>query len=63
MSSNPPPDVQAAAAKVQTWLDSQQRALTPAEIAKLSSAEKLDYTRARSTAVKMPDWRNPRAAG
>ncbi len=60
MSNNPPPNVQAAAGVVQSWLDQQQRVLTADEIAKLSPAERLDYTRARSQAQKMPDWKDPR---
>ncbi|CCE06451.1 hypothetical protein BRAS3843_1730020 [Bradyrhizobium sp. STM 3843] len=61
MSASPPPDVAVAAQKVQSWLDSQQRALTPDEIANLSPADRLEYTRARSQQTSMPAWKDPRA--
>jgi hypothetical protein len=34
---------------------------TPEQIAAMSPAEKLDYTRERSQKTKMPDWQDPRA--
>lgn len=40
----------------------QQGKLSAAEIAKLSPAARLDYTRAQSTEKKMPDWKDPRSA-
>jgi hypothetical protein len=36
---------------------------TPEEIARMSPADRLDYTRSRSQQTKMPDWRDPRAVG
>jgi hypothetical protein len=59
--STPPPNVQAAAAIVNEWLDSQQGTLTPEQIARLGPAQKLDYTRRRSQETQMPAWRDPRA--
>ena len=46
MVNNPPPDVAAAAAKVQSWLNGQapQKA-TDADFAKMSNADRLDYVR------------------
>lgn len=46
MSGNPPPDVAAAAAKVEAWLQGQppQKA-TDAEFKAMSPAQKLDYAR------------------
>jgi hypothetical protein len=57
----PPPHVQRGAADVQHWLDQQNPTRkSPAEIAQMSWAERLDYTRAASAARKMPDWCDPR---
>ena len=36
------------------------RRLSADEIAKLTPAQRLDYTRAASNARKMPDWQDPR---
>jgi len=57
----PPPHVQRGAADVQHWLDQQNPTPKSAEeIARMTPAERLDYTRAASAARKMPDWRDPR---
>lgn len=60
MSGTPPPNVQAAAAVVQAYLDSQQGPLSAEAYAKLSPAEKLDYSR-RFDQSKMPAWKDPRS--
>jgi hypothetical protein len=62
MTGTPPPDsVRAAAAVVEQWVREQEtRRLSADEIAKLTPAQRLDYTRAASNARKMPDWQDPR---
>jgi hypothetical protein len=62
MATLPPRHVSDAAAVVNGWLDQQQRALSPDEIAKLSPADRLDYTRTRSQQTQMPAWKDPRTA-
>jgi hypothetical protein len=59
--SSAPPDVAAAAAKVQSWLDSQNAVPKSAEeIAKMSPRERLDYSR-KFDQSKMPEWKDPRS--
>ena len=54
MTATPPPNVQAAAAVVNSWLNEQEnKMLTDAEHAKLTPAQKLDYAR-RFDQSKMP---------
>jgi len=60
MSNTPPPDIQAAALKVQQWLDQQEGSKSVDEIIKMTPAERLDYTRMRSQQTQMPDWKDPR---
>jgi hypothetical protein len=38
----------------------QPERLTADQIAKLSPADRLDYTRQRSQQTEMPEWRDPR---
>jgi hypothetical protein len=58
--ATPPDDVKAAAAVVDVWVRQQEnRQLSAEEIAKLSPAERLDYSR-RFDQTKMPAWRDPR---
>jgi hypothetical protein len=58
----PPPHIQRSAADVQRWLDQQNvTPKTPEEIARMTPAERLDYTRAASAARPMPEWRDPRS--
>ena len=46
MSNSPPPEIQAAAAKVQSWLDSQPPLkATDEQFKAMSPAQRLDYTR------------------
>lgn len=60
MSTNtPPPEVAAAAAVVQSWID-QQNGKQPARARKMSDAEKLDHCR-KFDQSKMPDWKDPRS--
>jgi hypothetical protein len=58
--STPPPDVAEAAAKVQQWLD-KPVVKTVEEIARMSQAERLDYSR-RFNQTAMPEWKDPRGA-
>jgi hypothetical protein len=56
----PPPEVQRAAGQVQDWLDRQNaKPKSPEEIARMSFAERLDYSRLWDQ-TKMPAWRDPR---
>jgi len=56
----PPPEVQRAAGQVQTWLDQQNPTRkSPAEIAKMTPAQRLDYARLWDQS-KMPAWSDPR---
>jgi hypothetical protein len=55
----PPVHVQRGAADVQAWLDA-QTPKSPEEIAKMSLAERLDYTRMASAIRKQPDWKDSR---
>jgi hypothetical protein len=57
--SGPPPDIAAAAAKVQAWLDAQKTPANPPPARPLSDAEKLDRARTFDQS-KMPEWRDPR---
>jgi hypothetical protein len=59
MSNTPPPEVQAAASVVQRWLDTPV-AKTAEEVAKMSPAQRLDYSR-QFKQDAMPAWKDPRA--
>jgi hypothetical protein len=58
VSNTPPPNVAAAAAVVQRWLDTPV-AKSADEIAKMSAKERIDYCR-QFPQNKMPDWKDPR---
>jgi hypothetical protein len=45
MAGEPPPDVAAAAARVEEWLKQPPARVSEAEYAKMSPAERLDYAR------------------
>jgi hypothetical protein len=62
MSTEPPESVRIAAAQVETWLRQQATATKSAEeVAKLSPAARLDYSR-QFDQTKMPAWKDPRGA-
>jgi hypothetical protein len=58
VSNVPPPEVAAAAAVVQRWLDTPV-AKSADEIARMTPAERLDYSR-QFNQSKMPPWQDPR---
>ena len=63
MSSAPPPNVAAAASVVQGWLDTTGNAdgrLSDEQVAKLTPAQRFDWTRQQSQKKPMPEWRDPR---
>jgi hypothetical protein len=64
MCADPPPEVAAAAATVRNWLDQQapdgSGRLSDGQVAKLSPAARLDYTR-KFDQTTMPAWKDPRA--
>lgn len=61
MSATPPPNVAAAAAVVQGWLDQQANGyLSDEQVSKLTPAQRLDWSRQRSREKQMPEWRDPR---
>jgi hypothetical protein len=56
----PPPHVQRGAADVQAWLDQQNATRkSPEEIARMTPAQRLDYSRLFDQAT-MPAWKDPR---
>jgi hypothetical protein len=58
--ATPPENVRIAAAVVDNWLAQQQEGRLSAEqIAKLTPAQRLDYTR-QFDQRKMPEWKDPR---
>jgi len=54
----PPPDVQQAAAKVQSWLDRQQQAAQPQRIQ--SAVDRFKAMPRQDTPPEMPAWKDPR---
>jgi hypothetical protein len=59
MSNVPPPEVAAAAAVVDNWLKSAPTAKTGDEIARMTPAQRLDYSR-QFKQDAMPAWKDPR---
>jgi hypothetical protein len=59
MSNTPPPEVAAAAAVVQRWLDQPAIPKSADEISRMTPAQKLDYAR-QFNQKKMPDWTDQR---
>jgi hypothetical protein len=57
--STPPPEVAAAAAVVQRWLDTPV-VMTAEEIGKMSARERINYCR-QFDQSKMPGWKDPRS--
>jgi len=56
----PPPEVRRAAGQVQAWLDQQTATpKSPDKIARMSPAQRLDYSRLFDQ-TKMPPWKDPR---
>jgi hypothetical protein len=61
MSNTPPPEVAAAAAVVQRWLDNAPPVVKSAEeVAKMTPAERLDYARQFPQHLPSGKWSKPR---
>jgi hypothetical protein len=54
----PPPDVQQAAAKVQSWLDRQQQSPQPQRVE--SAVDRFKAMPRSDSPPRMPDWTDPR---
>ena len=61
MTDTPPPHVAQAASVVNEWLANVEGRKSPEEIARMSPAERLDYSRSFDQS-KMPAWRDPKSS-